>query len=132
MRIVYEYNDDEIGMHISGKPLEMVELGKRLEKIDNDIAFELEEYIDPFFEKTFLSVCFKKTENPNQMISIEILGNRIEFIGGSEYYDRLGGSFVNFYSEVSDPKAHFVMDRHDECIIAEDCMAYINCLAILE
>lgn len=127
MKIVYDDNAKETTMNIFGNPNEMVEVGRQLATINENITFELGITYDPLYKNNALVAFFKINNDPNQMINVEIVGDRVEFTGGSEYYNRLGESFVNFYSDISYDKAYFIMDRHDECIIDQNCMITIFC-----
>lgn len=117
---VYDGDVQDPEVEISGSSEEMSNLARQICDFEEHLLINTKTKKDKFYSSVVSEVYFHKVDDDNVMLSVKIVGKRLEFSGGLKYFNSLGESIEELSSPPLEHHYHFQIDQHDGTIISEN------------
>ncbi len=115
MNIVSDGDEEGAEIEVSGTIQEFREIGQALLSLEGKTLIEGNQERDPFYSDVLHGIAFEinTKENTNKLLSIDIVGGVVCFVGPMGCFEKLGQSLLNFFSEGIFPGQHFHLSYYE-------------------
>ena len=132
MQLLFNGNEDMLGLMIAGRPEDLRRLGARLIEFDSQLKTSFSAVPSKYYKYSLSSARFSKSSPEEALLSLRVSGDGLNVTGGHQAFSNLGHSLVDFFAPPVGEGEHFQLDHFDETIVSAETPCMLVCSATFE